>query len=154
MTEATPRLDLKMPEASVCAIHGEPFRKAWPKGAAAIAILAIETIQESAELALEAGGDVERIPQLLLDRPACERVPIGRIRQLYLDADIGVAGRCVVCGRERLGTEYQRSVPGRFGGRRVVVDRHVCFDCVLERLVSRETTARPVEAPRLRIGGV
>ena len=129
-----PTLDLKMPEMALCDRHGEPFRKAWPTGMAQIAILAIETIQESDELAAEVDGKVERIPSALLQRPACERVPRGRLLTMYVDAKIGVEGRCVVCGRDRLGTEYQRSATGRFGRRRVVVDRHVCFECVLDRM--------------------
>jgi hypothetical protein len=130
----TPQLDLKLPQSALCSRHGEPFRKAWPTGYAQIAILAIEFIQTDEDLAAEAGADVTRIPALLLARPVCERVAAGRIRQAYVDAKIGVEGTCVVCGRERLGTEYQRSVPGRFGARKVVTDRHVCFDCVLERM--------------------
>lgn len=138
MTAETPQLDLKMPQAAFCAHHGEPFRKEWPKGYAQLVILTVEVIQSDAELAREAGGDVARIGEALLARPACERVPIGRIRQAYVDAGIGVEGRCVVCGRLRLGTEYQRTVRRRIAGvgmgTRVVVDRHVCFDCVLTRM--------------------
>lgn len=134
MSYETPMLDLKMPEVSVCDRHGEPFRKAWPLGVAQIAILAIELIQESTELAEEAGGESAKIPALLLARPACERVPRGRLLQLYVDANIGVAGTCVVCGRDRLGTEYQRMERGRLGRPKRVVDRHVCFECVLDRM--------------------
>lgn len=130
----TPTIQLKLPEAALCPRHGEPFRKDWPKGFAQIVILTLEHIQTDTALGAEAGGDVERINALLLARPVCERVPSGRLRQAYVDADIGVAGRCIVCGRDRLGTEYQRTVPGRLGGKRVVVDRHVCFDCVLTRM--------------------
>lgn len=127
-----PMLDLKMPEAAICDVHGEPFRKAWPTGFAQLVILAVEFIRTDDALALEAAGDVARIPALLLARPVCERVPDGRIRQAYVDAGIGVAGRCVVCDRDRLGTEYQRSERGRFRTR-VVVMPHVCFECVLEQ---------------------
>ena|SRR6185369_1771816 len=139
MTDEIPQIDLTMPQAAVCARHGEPFRKAWPKGFAQLVILTVETLQTDGELATEAAGDIERVNALLVARPACERVPIGRLRQAYVDADIGVEGRCVSCGRVRLGTEYQRtvrrSIAGVGIGTRVVTDSHVCFDCVLERMV-------------------
>ncbi len=130
MSDATPRIDLKLPEAALCSRHGEPFRKAWPTGMAQLTILALETIQTDEELGAERGGDVTKIAAALLARPACERVPIGRLRAMYVDSKIGVAGTCVVCGRERLGTEYQRTEPPG----RLVVDPHVCFECVLERM--------------------
>lgn len=129
-----PVLDLKLPEAAVCAIHGEPWRGAWPKGMAQLAILAVELIQTDVALAAEAEGDVARIPALLLARPACERVPVGRLRQAYLDAEIGVEGDCAICGRRRLGTPYQRLVARRLRGPRVETIPHICFDCVLERI--------------------
>jgi hypothetical protein len=133
MTEADPLdkpyLDLKLPQAAVCPIHGEPFRKDWPKGYGQIAILVIETIQEDEGLAEEAAGDPLRLPDLLLKRPACERVPRGRLMKMYVDAKIGVDGTCIICGRRRLGTEYQRASRGKN-----VKIKHVCFDCVLDRL--------------------
>jgi hypothetical protein len=129
-TPDLPTLDLKLPQASVCGIHGEPFRKDWPKGYAQIAILIIETIQDDEELANEAEGDPLRIPALLLERPACERVPRGRLMTMYVDAKIGVDGTCTICGRRRLGTEYQRTDDKG----KVATITHVCFDCVLDRL--------------------
>ena len=136
--QPTPQIELSIPGVSACARHGEPFRKAWPKGFAELTIMTLEFIQTSEELGREAGGDVGRINELLLERPVCERVPDGRLRQLYVDAGIGVEDRCIVCGRVRLGTEYQRSVRRSIAGvglgTRVVVDRHVCFECVLTRM--------------------
>lgn len=127
-------VDLKLPQVAVCDRHGEPFRKQWPLGYAQLVILTVEFIQESQDLHDETGGDTAKIGEVLLERPVCERVDLGRIRQAYVDAGIGVAGRCIVCGRERLGTEYQRTVRGRLGRPKVVTDAHVCFECVLTRM--------------------
>lgn len=136
MSEERPVIDLKFPQVAVCAIHGEPFRKEWPKGYAQLVILTLELIQADAQLAEEAGGDPLKLGAALQARPACERVERGRLMTAYVDSGIGVPGRCVGCGRERLGTEYQRSSPGRFGRTRVETIPHICFDCVLDRIVA------------------
>lgn len=130
------------PAMITCARHGEPFRKEWPKGFAALTILVLELIQSDTELsneahAIDADNPAPGYMAALRQRPACERVSIDRLRQLYLQAEIAVDGTCIVCGRRAPGTEYQRTETRRLAGltrRRVVVDRHVCFDCVLTRM--------------------
>ncbi len=130
------------PHMIVCDRHGEPFRKEWPKGFAALTILILELIQGDEELgheakAINADNPAPGYMAALARRPACERVPVARLRELYMQAEIAVDDICVVCGRRAPGTEYQRTEVRRLVGltrRRVVTDRHVCFDCVLTRM--------------------
>lgn len=136
-----PELQIE-PTMIVCSRHGEPFRPQWPKGFAALTILVVELIGSDEELGKEAAEvDAEKpapgYMAALRRRPACERVPLDRLRQLYMTAEIAVDGTCIVCGRRAPGTEYQRTETRRLAGltrRRVVVDRHVCFECVLTRM--------------------
>lgn len=133
MVDGRPLVNLKLPQAAVCPIHGEPFRKAWPKGIAQLTILVLETIETDPGLGDDAGGDVAKINDALLARPACERVPAERLWRMYLAAGIAVDDVCRLCRRRAPGTEYQRATGRRFG-RKVETIAHVCFGCVLTRL--------------------
>jgi hypothetical protein len=133
------QIDLEM---IVCSRHGEPFRPQWPKGFAALTILVLELIQTDEALgaerkAIDADNPAPGYMSALRNRPACERVDRDRLMAIYMAAEIAVDGVCIVCGRRAPGTEYQRTETRRLATltrRRVVVDRHVCFDCVLTRM--------------------
>lgn len=142
MTEAAlPEFQID-PQMITCPRHGEPFRKEWPKGFAALTILVLELVQDDEELgneahALNPDNPAPGYMAALTSRPACERVSIDRLRQLYMQAEIAVDDVCVVCGRRAPGTEYQRTVKRQLAGltrNQVVTDRHVCFECVLTRM--------------------
>lgn len=124
----------------MCSLHGEFFRKRWPTG---FPIFCVRVFQEVMALdetakATEAGG-LEwpaSIHAVLDAKPACCRVTKETLRKLYLECKVGLPGRCSICRRRGLGTEFQmlQAATPYGGDMQPVTYPHVCFDCVLGRM--------------------
>ena len=117
-----------------CRVHGEPFRVAWPKGWAIFGMTLLKRVLKDESIAKDAGRDVSKVGEILDERPACYLVPDSVLREAYEASGVGVEGRCVACGEDRLGTPVK--VIPTIGADPVDVP-HVCFECVLTRECER-----------------
>jgi hypothetical protein len=115
-----------------CARHGEPFRARWPFGAVTAATLLSQHLLHDDDFMSEARGRSDdqagmprAIESLLDDEAACCRVPRMVLMHAYVEAKIGNRAQCRACRSKGLGTRY-KTVRRNF--------RHVCFECVLDRM--------------------
>lgn len=121
-----------------CGLHGQPFRKAWPRGMAPVVIMVIDEVLRDPELWATADEIVAARPELakpfegvreaLSDVPACCRVGADRMLQLYREAELGRYRRCKVCRREGVGCPMYSKDPNTL---KVTKLPHVCFRCVV-----------------------
>lgn len=127
-----PVLDLP-PQRVMCARHMEPFRDQWPKGWA-VAVVKLMNFLLKSEGFRNAVGKVfiPEVAERVLDgKPACEWVSPENILEVYQESGIGMRSLCDVCHSVSLGTPF--SLKNSWG--RVKRFRHLCFHCVLHRLV-------------------
>lgn len=127
-----------------CALHGEPFRAEWPKGAIIFQLTGLrevldENAEELASLMLptdEPDAAGPRSVERLLDRkPMCCRLKRERLVELYTGAAIGRKARCVACHKKQLGTSLLTRPDPRSS--ETVVIPHVCFRCLAFRAVDQ-----------------
>jgi hypothetical protein len=119
-----------------CAVHGEPFREQWPKGYVSFVLPAMQAVLEQEGFRAYAGGDVEKINELLDQRPVCCRLSPDRLCQAYVESGVGVQGKCVCCGNRGPGTPYSMAT---FPGGPAERHKHVCFLCVVHRIREKKT---------------
>lgn len=128
----------------VCARHGEPFRRDFPKGWEAFATTISEAALDSP--ALQTGLQDPRywratdlwweqlgprkhpdtVRRLLADRPACEWVPEITLLNAYRASGVGVMGLCQLCRLFGEGTPF-----GVREGQSYRTIAHVCWSCLL-----------------------
>lgn len=121
-----PTVSFERVQQVACAIHGEPFRAAWPKGWGVFTLTILKEALQNAVLTELLQGDLTKLPAECDRKPLCEWVGADTLRRAYVDCKVGVFRRCDVCRATGLGTPY------RTKGRSF---NHVCFQCVLNRFV-------------------
>lgn len=120
-----------------CPAHGEHFRPHWPKGIAVATMVLFTAALENEALIREvdpswdgedqhAHLDENRLNEITIKRPFCYWVSREKLRETYMEAEIGELGRCRRCGRSGMGGPYQVSLP--LG----VQEWWLCFECALD----------------------
>lgn len=114
-----------------CSLHGEPFRAQYPKGVPIFMVhsfqmvTAIPGIWEEARRIAGAAPDTELHPKTMeavLDvKPICCRLTRKQLFDCYIESKVGTMGRCRVCHRKGIGTEYKTATQ---------FFAHLCFECV------------------------
>lgn len=123
-----------------CALHGEPFRPTWPKGAIIMQLRLFEQTfgvkaskdmhdklfaeaRKLCKLDDDAKIDIEHMHAVMDKKPLCCRVTPGQLEKLYEESGVGTRAKCVHCHRKRLGTPYTTSnLPEPLS--------HLCFNCL------------------------
>ena len=135
MSEGTNKKPIELSHERIfCPRHGEPFRERWPKGAPIVMLELFQAVLESKEARQKRfEGKIKdndalaaMVGELLDEEPACCRVSLAELKAAYVASDIGIVMQCVVCVQAALGTPYATSTQ-KFA--------HVCFDCILHRMV-------------------
>ncbi len=112
----------------LCNRHGEPFRTRWPLGYITFSTELLRLSVQVPKLVKATRGNITRLPSVIetTRRALCCWVPASMLLEVYRQSNVGVNGRCDVCGQSRLGTaQLLLSAVGR----ERLVD-HICFQCV------------------------
>lgn len=129
LVNPTTPIDLST-ERVVCPRHAEPFFRHWPEGYPTFALGAIGTLMEDRGFAEMVGGNIDKVNEILDQRPICERISGPNLMRLYLSSEIGRERRCDLCHEDSIGTPFRMGQPD--GSIRTY--HHVCFSCVVYRL--------------------
>lgn len=145
--QPVPVIDLNPIGHILCAKHGEPFRKEWPKGIAQILILGMDFIagkmeteppaaleQYLSELKQHEGRGIDTpkaIPLILAARQVCCRVTEDRLLEMYKAADIGKWAICEACGTGAFGFFYRVNMHPPWKRKPHIKEfDHLCFKCI------------------------
>lgn len=116
------------PHRVICALHGEPFRAAWPDGYIPFLLHATDAVLGQEGFAAYAEGKVENINQMLDQRPLCCRMSPDDRLEAYAKSKIARPGFCRVCRN----TASVVTIPLGAGG----LPHSVCLLC-LDKLEAR-----------------
>lgn len=118
----------------VCSLHGEMFRKDWPRGYAVFSALAIDVIFKHTKFLEACRGDVTNAQKLLNQIPICCRLPKDQLLRLYevvsTELDMWRPGICDICHDVARGGQMMRHV----GAMQSDTIPHVCLRCLVYRI--------------------
>jgi hypothetical protein len=120
-----------------CPAHGEHFRPHWPKGIAVATMVMFQAALVNDDLIRavdpswdgsdkSAHLDEDRLNEITARRPFCYWVSREKIREVYMESEIGQLGRCTQCGRSGMGGPYMVSLPVG------TQEWWLCFECALD----------------------
>jgi len=141
VSEATPFGGITLPfERILCPRHGEPFRAEWPRGYPLFAVKAIQRALEDPALQTRVNApDRTQSPEnsaifsrnveaALDEKPACCRMKLEQLLELYRETGLGVVAECSICGEPGEGTRYQAAI---LSEENRIDEWHACFRCVV-----------------------
>lgn len=128
-----PTIDLT-PKRVICSLHGEPFRRGWPKGYGIFSIKLFDAFCKSTdpEIIRQLGGDKSGIETLLDERPLCCRSLKSELVPIYIESGVGDLAYCVMCGLRKMGTPITLNVSKDGKSFKERTYKHVCFECVCD----------------------
>lgn len=128
-----PTIDL-IPRRTICSLHGEPFRRDWPKGYGIFSIKLFEAFCASVdpEIIKQLGGDKSGIEALLDERPLCCRSLKSELVPIYVESGVGELAYCAVCSLRKLGTPIVVNVSTNGKSFKERTYKHMCFECLCD----------------------
>lgn len=137
--DGEPVIDMSVGRAT-CPVHGEVFRKQWPKGWLLFSVPLVAAVLQSEKFSVHVVGETqeERVAAInatLARTPACTFATDQELRKLYKECGVLTPGICQLC-----------SMPGPGGTLRfrdVTGEREVdqvCLNCIM-RIGKRQHAA-------------
>lgn len=128
------------PSRVICSRHGEPFQSRWPKGYLIFSVKGMHKLLMRDDFANDWGNiqklnttltDQEAIGQALDGFPMCCRLGSKDLIELYEESDVGVLKVCSNCSQTALGAPYRITQSNG----KIKTISHICFNCVVNRMV-------------------